>query len=303
MAEVYKALKDILGNKGYQSRLISISHLTELQVEIKGLHEIGMLEDTIYQRYLKRFDYDHGSLLSKFKSILTIAVPQALSSIGFTINGNTYSAVIPPTYIYGKVLGETESLLENILAGYGFKAERALLPLKLLAVRSGLGAFGRNNICYVPEMGSFHRLMAYFTDMPCSTDSWQEVKTMERCNTCSACEKACPTGCIDIDRFLIKAENCLTNLNENTDVFPGWVKADWHNALVGCMKCQQICPENKPFIGNAAEAAFFSESETKDILRETPLDRLPDETVKKLEALDMAEYYDVLARNLKLLIK
>jgi epoxyqueuosine reductase len=38
----------------------------------------------------------------------------------------------------------------------------SLLPLKSLAVRSGLAAYGRNNVCYVPGMGSFLELVGLY---------------------------------------------------------------------------------------------------------------------------------------------
>lgn len=302
MTKGFKELFGALERRGCKAKLISVEHMAELQNEIKSLYEKGLLDDVVYERYLKRYDYDSQMMLSKYKSILILAVPQPISTVSFAFNGARYSAIIPPTYIFSTTYNEIEGLLGSVLEEYGYKSERALLPLKLLAARCGLGTYGRNNICYVPGMGSFHRIIAYFTELPCEADSWQAANVMARCENCTACAKSCPTSCIPSDCFLIRAENCLTNLNENTDAFPDWVKADWHNALVGCMQCQKVCPENKPFLNNQAEAACFSENETKAILEETPFDRLPEETARRLEALDMAEYYSVLARNLRVLI-
>lgn len=304
MSKVLKKLFQALEHKGYKAKLIPVAHVPALQNEIKELHEKGMLDDSLYRQYLKYYVYDSSGLLAKYRSVLVLAVPQPISAIRFAFKESACSAVVPPTYVsYNKLYREIESLLADVPGGYVCKTERALLPLKLLAVRCGLGAYGRNNICYVPGMGSFHRLVAYFTDIPCGEDSWQDAGVMERCRTCSACAKSCPTSCISGDRFLIHAENCLTNFNENTGDFPGWVKEDRHNALVGCMQCQRQCPENRPFLHEPREAACFSEYETEAILAQTPFDRLPEETAKKLEALDLAEYYDVLPRNLAFLIK
>jgi epoxyqueuosine reductase len=62
-----------------------------------------------------------------------------------------------------------------------------------------------------------------------------------------ACVRTCPTGAIPEDRFLLRAERCLTYLNEKEAgvPFPEFVTSDAHNALVGCMRCQKICPYDK----------------------------------------------------------
>jgi len=53
------------------------------------------------------------------------------------------------------------------------------------------------------------------------------------------------------NRFLIHAENWLGFLNEMEPDFPYWVQLqpDWHNALIGCMRCQFMYPVNKPYLG------------------------------------------------------
>jgi len=183
------------------------------------------------------------------------------------------------------------------------------LPVKLLAVRSGLGAYGKNNICYVPGMGSFHRLVAFYSDLPCPEDNWQELQMLERCQNCSACVRHCPTGAIPSaqlrtgtsERFLLRAERCITFHNERAGdfPFPAWLDPSWHNCLVGCLDCQRICPQNKDFLEWVEEGAEFSREETALLLEGVPLDQLPAETGRKLEQLDLIEYFDALPRNLR----
>ena len=119
------------------------------------------------------------------------------------------------------------------------------MPEKLLAVRSGLARYGKNNITYVPGMGSLHRLAVFVSDLPCVEDNWGEVKTLKTCDGCTACMDACPTGAIVSDRFLIHAERCITFHNERIEEFPEWLDSSWHNCLVGCLRCQWVCPENR----------------------------------------------------------
>jgi len=51
-------------------------------------------------------------------------------------------------------------------------------------------------ISYVPGMGSFLRLIAFYTDYVCDENSWQEAVMMKICEKCFLCRERCPTGCI-----------------------------------------------------------------------------------------------------------
>jgi epoxyqueuosine reductase len=113
----------------------------------------------------------------------------------------------------------------------------------------------------------------------------------------------CPAGAITLERFLIRAERCLTFHNERlSDVpFPAWVDPAWHNCLVGCMHCQQVCPENKEFLEWVEEGAAFSEEETALLLEGDGVDQLSIETRVKFERFDMMDLFEVLPRNLRVL--
>jgi len=52
------------------------------------------------------------------------------------------------------------------------------LPLKTLAVCSGLAEHGRNNLCYVPGMGSFFQRVGIFSSLPCTDDSWRKPQIL-----------------------------------------------------------------------------------------------------------------------------
>lgn len=123
---------------------------------------------------------------------------------------------------------------------------------------------------------------------------------LEKCQTCTACLHRCPTSAITSERFLVRAERCLTFHNEKpSDVsFPPWISPAWHNCLVGCMHCQRVCPENRDFQQWIEDSEQFSEDETAQLLEGVPLDRLPASMVDKLEQADLDEFLDILARNL-----
>jgi epoxyqueuosine reductase len=170
-------------------------------------------------------------------------------------------------------------------------------------VCSGLAEYGRNNICYVQGMGSFLQLIAAFSDLPCDHDPWLEPKALDRCHSCFACVRRCPTGAITKDRFLIRAERCLTYHNEAATDFPAWIDPAWHHCLIGCLRCQTVCPENKSLLGWFEDRAEFSETETNLMLQRVPLEQLPIETAAKLKSLKINEDYRLLCRNLSMILR
>lgn len=126
---------------------------------------------------------------------------------------------------------------------------------------------------------------------------------LERCRDCQACRRRCPSGAIPEDRFLLRAERCLTFRNEDPGPMPEWINAAWHHAIVGCMYCQLACPENREQRQWVEEGPEFSAEETELLIQGAPFDRLPAETVAKLESVDLQDWADVLARNLCLALE
>lgn len=297
--EMTKELYVQLEKHGYRGKIVSIEHLRELQDEIEGRHKNGELDKEISQRYLQGFNFKVPDSLSDAKSILIVAAPQPQVQVSFNANGKILPVLIPPTYLLYTDT-DIKNLLTNLLEPNGYRLVKAVLPQKLLAVRSGLAQYGKNNITYVPGMGSFHRPVAFYTDFPCLEDNWGTSQSMEQCQTCSACCKVCPVEAIVPDRFLIHVERCITFFNEKEDDFPEWLDPSWHNCLIGCLLCQRSCPANKDFLGWIEKREEFSHEETALILQGIPEDELPAETVRKLNKLDIieSEYLDLLPRNL-----
>ncbi len=285
---------------GWQGRIVSIQHLHDLQQEIETRCKQDQLNEEFYRERLAFFDFKVQDL-QEAKSLIVVAVPRPQSQVVFTHNGKKRALILPPTYVaYDYTRDQVEGLLKKILNPKGYHIARTKLPLKLLAVRSGLGSYGRNNICYASGMGSFLQLVGVYSDLPCKNDSWQEVKMMEKCQKCQACRLNCPTGAIPSDRFLLRAERCIVFHNERAGniPFPEWMDNSWHNCLVGCLHCQRACPENRDFLQWIEEKEEFSEEETALIMQKTALDQLPTATAEKLRRLDLIEYLDNLPRNL-----
>jgi len=298
---VYK-IQDGMKQHRYKAKTVSISHLPEVQEAVGRLVRQGLLDKRLHERW--HFYLQSNKNLPEAKTIVVVAMPDPITRVWFKYEGIAYPADLPPDY-FAKTENEAraEAILNNVLKPAGYKIARAHLALKTLAVRSGLAIYGRNNITYVSGMGSLCMLVAFYTDYPSEEDNWQESKAMEACENCSLCRENCPTGSIPVDRFPIHAEHCLGFLNEMESDFPYWVQLqpDWHNALIGCMRCQFVCPVDKPYLRKIAAGPSFSEEETGLILNKTPLENLSQETRQKLKISDGV--YPLLARNLSALIE
>ncbi len=294
-------LRSEIEGAGFKIKTFRVGHLEEISTEFEKLAAQGLLDEDFYKSSLTDFNYDYKSILPNAKSVMIIASPQCKSLAEFKFEGKDLSAVIPPTYIYPGINSRVVSILDNVLSKNGYSFTKPVLPLKLLAVRSGLGQYGRNNICYIPGLGSFIRLSAFITDYEFEEDSWGDAKAMESCSSCTACIDNCPTGTIDKGRFLIHAENCITNFNEYETPMPEWVRSEWHDSIVGCMKCQAACPHNKKLVDFVDERIFFDEEDTRMILSGVPLNNLPVETKNKITNSGLESYYSVLPRNIRLL--
>ncbi len=292
-----------LEKRGYKGQIVSVHYLAALQEEIESKHRQGELDEEVRKDF-PPFEFRPPAALPNSESLIVVAVPQPQIQVVFRWNGETYPLIIPPTY-FSHPNKEMETILTGLLAPSGYRVVRSLLPLKLLAVCSGLGSYGRNNICYVPGMGSFHRLMAFCSDLPCPTDHWQEAQILESCQDCNICLQSCPTSAITTERFLLHAERCLTFHNEKpVEVpFPAWVNPSWHDSLVGCMHCQMVCPQNRDFLHWIEPGTEFSEEETSILLDRTPWDQLPMVLAKKLEQFELNYIYEVFPRNLSVLLR
>jgi len=317
MEELFSQLKE----HGYQGRIVSIQHLGDLQEEIEGRYRQGLFDKEFYQEWLTGFAFSPPDSLPEARSMIVVAVPQPQTRVTFTWacpeprpehsrrgsrrDGEPVRFIIPPTYFEQKTENRVRELLARVLEPAGYRVAEAVLPKKLLAVRSGLAAYGKNNISYVPGMGSFFGLVAVYSDLRAQEDNWQEPQMMETCQNCSACLRHCPVGAIPSERFLLRAERCITFHNEKPgDVpFPAWIDPSWHNCLVGCLHCQRVCPQNREFLHWVEERVEFSQEETALLLQGVALDQLPPATAKKLEQSDVVELLDVLPRNLGVLLK
>jgi epoxyqueuosine reductase len=136
---------------------------------------------------------------------------------------------------------------------------------------------------------------------------WGAPQALQRCERCSACLRACPTGAIGGERFLLHTERCLTYHNESHAPLPDWLEPSVHHCAVGCLRCQQVCPENGRVDLVQAPPERFDDRETAAILAAEEAAGewagLTPATREKLARCGLDYSPRVVARNLRALLE
>lgn len=288
-------------------RILPIERLADLKKDIGDFQKDANLNG--FQKYITNSLYRFELPAAEFvtRSIIIIAAPTpAYAKVIFDWRGHKIAALSLARSDMGKKAAPaaTKQYLTRLLKPAGYHIQAApQLPLKRLAVRSGLALYGRNNISYVAGMGSFFTLVSYFSDIPCTEDSWHEIRSLEQCQKCTACLHNCPTGAIAAERFLIDNERCLSYFNEGPGDFPEWLPDSAHHCLYDCLMCQNICPQNKDHLNHVIGPLEFNETETGLLLSGKTMKEFPAALQKKVIFLGMDSWLGAIPRNMRVLFE
>jgi len=292
----------------YSFATTSADRIPDLQESVDALVRDGKVSDQkVFRDYIADARYALPDGICDPKSLVVLAVDTPLMRATFEWRGRLHDVLVPPQYYRTAMTAEILAgiVQEAIIARPGFSAERIRHGhMKLLAVRTGLGRYGRNNICYVDGMGTLITLYAFVTDFEFDGDEWTDIGLLDACAACGICRESCPTGAIPGEGFVLDAGKCVSLYNEIEGDFPDWLPKDAHNALVGCMRCQLPCPANRGPLARAGRLGDVSEAETEAILGDRPDSALLKSASEKLK-MDVAndELRTVIARNLLALLK
>lgn len=286
-------------------RHFSIDLLPRLRADMERITERGGVSDNpIFRSYLEGRRYEPPEALPQARSVVIVALADRRYEVGVRVEGRRLPVPIPPGYTADEITSDDiqSFVRRRVLHDSNARLEPANLPLKLVAARTGLAEYGRNNLAYVRGMGSFHSLRAYFSDQPCPATAWHSVRQLHYCKGCSICMMECPTKAIRKGRFVIDAGRCVTLYNERPNPMPTWMPSRAHNALVGCTRCQWKCPANASSMGRHEILAELTEAETAMLLSGDTSKVLETSIATKMKRNGLSGDLTHLARNLRLVV-
>jgi len=287
-----------LEQSGFYARFLPISALDQVREHYDSLLARG--PDTSWMKgTIENFrKHQPPKLDFEPKSIIVIAQPSVGGTLVLNRGGEAVKIPTPPNCV---TVTPPERWIENVLPGVsqGWQlAHTKGLSLKLLAALSGLGQYGRNNICYVGDWGSYVLLHACYTDIPWDGPVCTELR-MAACENCGACRKACPTKAIG-ETQVIDASRCLAHANNGRGRIPRWVPKGAHHALVECLRCQACCPQNPP--ADFSHSLELDGAETKRLLSRSK--KMPEDLAQKFKQFGMGSWnMAVLKRNARLAVQ
>jgi epoxyqueuosine reductase QueG len=146
--------------------------------------------------------------------------------------------------------------LAQYIRNLGYRAVASMNDTALaipLAIKAGLGEYGRHGLLITPEYGPRVRIGKVFTDLPLAHDRPSSFGVREFCEICRRCSTACPVGAIPdgppsaevhnrsnivgVRKWTVDAEPCFRF---------------WANQNSDCSICVRVCPYNRDFTGIAS---------------------------------------------------
>jgi len=309
MSDLWRQIVDDLAGDGIHARAVPVERLDDVRARVARALGDADLPSTVAAAVADDVAFALPESRRAWRSIVVFALARPLTQATLRWHGAEHTVPVPPHYAgYHRVPRAVARHVDQLLRPAGFAAAHLEPPLKTLAACAGLARYGRNNVAYVDGLGSWLQLGACVTDAPPPDDAiWGEPRLLERCARCTACLRACPTGAIGGERFLLHTERCLTYHNESHAPFPGWLDPSVHHTAVGCLRCQKACPEDRAAGLVEATPERFDEAETATILAaergEEEWADLSPVTREKLERCGLDYLPAVVARNLRLLLE
>jgi len=294
--------------RGYHLALGSISAIEEVRGSIQRRLESREIDPVFYQENLSIFTYLDGVKIELPRSIIVVAVPKPAHVLVFIMGDTRVETILPPTYLgYRQTYVDVKDDLAQALAGSGFRVDLLNAPLKALGSRLGLLSYGRNNIGYIDGLGSYFQLVGLVSDMPIKNEEvprGNQESLLQRCGKCRICATACPTGAIEKDRVLLHGEKCYTLFSESPSPIPDDLMPPSPRCLIGCLRCQELCPEDKGLLRYEDAAVSFEAEETEAFLGIKPAADGPafGRALEKFQQLGLTEGLPVFRRNLRRLL-
>ena len=215
---------DLIGITGYDERWV-YTHAYSRETETEKPQELpGELGNVIV-------------VAQAMDRKLVQTVPSALSgtATGVGYSSDTVVLLAIAQYILNMGYAAVPTMNDTALA----------IPL---AIKAGLGEYGRHGLLITREFGPRVRLGKIFTDMPLAHDRPRRFGVRETCEVCRACSDACPPKAIAMGA----PTGRVYNISNIRGVKKWTTDAEkcfrfWSNQNTDCSICVRVCPYNRDY--------------------------------------------------------
>jgi epoxyqueuosine reductase len=193
-----------------------------------------------------RFSADPGNLHPRARSVVSVGLPDWQPDLQPPTDGVPRGRI--SRYAWGSDYHKTlrvrmkrfHGLLEAELQRpieARLLVDTARIVDRAVAVRAGLGWYGKNTMVLVPGYGSWVLLGELIVDVELEPDA----PLRPRCGRCTACLYACPTGAL-LAPYTLHVPRCISFLTiELRGPIPAELRPLLGNWVFGCDLCQDIC--------------------------------------------------------------
>ena len=127
-----------------------------------------------------------------------------------------------------------------LLTAQGIRAERAETPYREQLASYGIGSRMDNQLLYLAPYGTYFNLQGAMLALPEPVRYDPRGEPKEVCDHCGQCKTVC-FGAIQ-GNYAFDWTRCVHTYMEG-DTMPDDAM-EWLPSLLGCMRCQRICPKN-----------------------------------------------------------
>ncbi len=221
--------------------------LVEDGERLKNWLEKGFHADMDYMKRNFELRINPTLHLESAKSIIMLgvnyfnkkAVSEAIQGISIYARGYDYHKILKEKM--QTLLKKVTELTMRNLSSKIFVDSSPILE-RALAVRAGLGQFGKNSCVINKQYGSFFFICGIIIDLELAYDTPMAGSI---CGRCTKCIDACPTGAI-IEQFCVDSRLCISyHTIENRKKIPESISRKMNGWIFGCDICQQVCPWNR----------------------------------------------------------
>lgn len=141
--------------------------------------------------------------------------------------------------------------LAQYIKNLGYRACASMNDTALsipLAIKAGLGEYGRHGLLITPQLGPRVRIGKVFTDLPLAHDQPIRFGVREFCDICRRCSDACPPQAIAAGEPTTERHN-----QSNIRGVKKWTTdaekcfGFWASQATDCSICIRVCPYNRDY--------------------------------------------------------